>query len=72
MFDFRIANRSYANNKSVNKIVIEVNGESSKLNFEAYRRVYFDPSKSYILSGKTFINNFNRLTIELSTVVFKP
>ncbi|XP_022166567.1 fatty acid synthase-like, partial [Myzus persicae] len=49
--DVESAFRSYANNKTGNKIIVEVTGESPRLNFAAYRRVYFDPSKSYILSG---------------------
>lgn len=44
--------RLYANNKSGNKIVVEVAGESTKSSFEAFRRVYFDQNKSYILSGE--------------------
>ncbi|XP_060865504.1 fatty acid synthase-like [Metopolophium dirhodum] len=49
--DIESAFRSYTNNKTGKKIVVEVTGESQRLNFSAYRRVYFDPSKSYILSG---------------------
>ncbi|XP_026810325.1 fatty acid synthase-like [Rhopalosiphum maidis] len=49
--DIESAFRSYATNKTGNKIIIEVSGDSPILNFAAYRRVYFDPSKSYILSG---------------------
>eukprot|EP00102_Acyrthosiphon_pisum_P027204 XP_016664414.1 PREDICTED: fatty acid synthase [Acyrthosiphon pisum] len=49
--DVESAFRSYASNKTGNKIIVEVTGESPRLNFPAYRRVYFDPSKSYILSG---------------------
>ncbi|XP_050064418.1 fatty acid synthase-like [Aphis gossypii] len=43
--------RSYSNNKTGKKIIVEVSGETPTVNFAAYRRVYFDPSKSYILSG---------------------
>jgi len=42
--------RLYSNNNSGKKIVVEVLGES-KFVFEAHRRVYFDPIKSYIISG---------------------
>lgn len=55
MYNF-VSHRSYANNKIGNKIIIEVSGETPSVNFAAYRRVYFDPSKSYILSGKSISN----------------
>ncbi|XP_050427979.1 fatty acid synthase-like [Adelges cooleyi] len=43
--------RAYNNNKSGRKILIKVNGETLKYNFETVARVHFDSKKSYILSG---------------------
>lgn len=54
----------YANNKSGNKIIVEVAGESSKLNFEVTRRLHFDPCKSYILSGE-FSRLFTKYLIKI-------
>lgn len=49
-----IVYRLYASYKSAYKIIVEVARMSSIVNFEAYRRVYFDPRKSYIFSGEIF------------------
>ncbi|VVC37697.1 Acyl transferase/acyl hydrolase/lysophospholipase,Acyl transferase,GroES- [Cinara cedri] len=49
--EIELAFRSYSNNKTGKKIIVEVAGEFSKIDFEVYRRLYFDPSKSYILAG---------------------
>ncbi|VVC42234.1 Acyl transferase/acyl hydrolase/lysophospholipase,Ketoacyl-synthetase, C- [Cinara cedri] len=50
--DVQSAFRAYVNNTAAhNKIIVEVNGEVSKLNLEAYKQVYFDQYKSYIFSG---------------------
>jgi len=46
--------RLHASYKSAHKMIVEVAGVTSKVNYEAYRRVYFDPSKSYIFSGEHF------------------
>ncbi|XP_050531344.1 fatty acid synthase-like [Daktulosphaira vitifoliae] len=49
--DIESAFRTYNNNKSGKKIIVEVNGNSIKKHFKTNSRIYFDTKKSYILSG---------------------